>query len=158
MGVIKPIRERLLHFSKPRPNGCREWTGEFNVCGYGRLSVQRNGKRKQPLAHRLSYEMFVAPIPPGMMVLHRCDNPKCVAPDHLWLGTNADNMADKVRKGRQARLARDNNGNAKLNNAALRVIAESKLPDDILAIAFGVCVETIYFARRETRKLEERNA
>jgi HNH endonuclease len=71
--------------------GCHNWTGTVGRAGYGRVQVS---------AHRLAYELAHGPIPDGLLVLHKCDNPVCCNPDHLFLGTSADNMADKVRKGR----------------------------------------------------------
>ena len=75
--------------------GCWIWTAPL-VGGYGRIFL--NGKAKK--AHRTSYELNVATIPDGLLVLHRCDNRKCVNPDHLFLGTHLDNCLDKMKKGR----------------------------------------------------------
>lgn len=78
---------------------CVEWTKRRDKDGYGR--VGRNGKSYR--AHRLAWEEEHGPIPDGMMVLHRCDNPPCVNVEHLFLGTALDNMRDMVAKGRHAR-------------------------------------------------------
>jgi HNH endonuclease len=82
-----------------KADGCWGWTGKPNGAGYGAMRV--NGRTTR--AHRVSWVIHNGSIPLGIHVLHRCDNPPCCNPDHLWLGTNADNMADKVRKNRQAR-------------------------------------------------------
>jgi hypothetical protein len=75
---------------------CWPWTGARSRQGYGKLRVGT----LTPDAHRLSYEFFYGPIPVGLHVLHTCDNPPCVNPAHLWLGTVADNMQDRNKKGR----------------------------------------------------------
>lgn len=75
---------------------CWEWTASTYKKGYG--SFWLNGRNVR--AHRFSYEMLIGPIPAGMKVLHKCDNPKCVRPDHLFLGTINDNNKDKARKNR----------------------------------------------------------
>lgn len=79
--------------------GCWPWTAARNEHGYGRLKF----RGEEQLAHRVSYELHESPIPDGLSVLHHCDNPACVNPDHLFLGSHEDNMADMRRKGRQAK-------------------------------------------------------
>lgn len=79
-------------------SGCWEWTAALYTSGYGQIKVPR--KRIQAQAHRLSYAIHKGPIPQGQYVLHRCDNRKCVNPEHLFLGTKKDNAQDMVAKGR----------------------------------------------------------
>jgi hypothetical protein len=76
--------------------GCWEWRGSKDSYGYGHIRV--NGKLEK--AHRYSYKIFIGPIPDGLLVCHRCDNPPCVKPEHLFLGTHLDNSRDRDLKGR----------------------------------------------------------
>lgn len=84
--------------------GCAEWTGYRNPDGYGMINTgsRTDGSRRTIGAHRFAWEMLRGPVPAGLQVCHKCDNPACVEPSHLWLGTFADNMKDKVAKGRQS--------------------------------------------------------
>ena len=80
-------------------SGCWMWRRGANRQGYGKIKLAG----RTMLAHRLAFEAFVSPIPEGMQVCHRCDRPGCVNPAHLFVGTSADNHADRDAKGRQAR-------------------------------------------------------
>lgn len=120
---------------------CWLWTGYVSTDGYGQLVYQRRKYK----AHRLAYELTFGSIDPGMMVCHRCDTPLCCRPDHLFLGTNADNMADCVRKGRSAR--RSSHSQARLTEDAVVEIRERYAAgldsQQSLADRFGVHRTTI---------------
>ena len=92
------IKRFCSKFKQGGEEECWEWEAH-KVKGYGQVW---NG-RKNLKAHRVSYELFVGPIPDGLIVRHKCDNPGCVNPHHLEVGTNADNMRDKVERERQPR-------------------------------------------------------
>lgn len=96
-----PLTLEWLHEQCVRtPSGCLEWQGHRDVWGYGK--VRRDGRTQR--THRVAWELANdREVPDGLQVLHRCDNPPCCDDAHLFLGTNADNVADKVKKGRQAR-------------------------------------------------------
>lgn len=105
--VIIPPRERIEALSIPEPNsGCWIWLGQIraNPAGlaYGRLTIGNrfDGSRRTVSAHRYSYETYKGPIPDGLYACHHCDVSLCVNPDHLFAGTQRENMCDAYRKGR----------------------------------------------------------
>lgn len=98
----KPLPREVLFWGKvQKTDKCWLWTGEHSTVGYGFFSVWRNNKRTARLgAHRVSWELHNGPIPDGLCVMHKCDVPLCVRPDHLTLGTQAENLLDARTKGR----------------------------------------------------------
>ena len=99
-----------------QPSGCWTWTLKLTPKGYGRVRVGGSIQR----AHRWAWERTRGPVPAGQQVLHRCDVRHCVRPDHLFLGTNADNQRDKAEKGRAAKG--EANGGGRLTEASVHAI------------------------------------
>jgi hypothetical protein len=96
--------------STDNSRGCWEWTGKAFRNGYGCFYVAG----KYCLAHRVAYALTFGEVDPSVVVCHRCDNPPCVNPDHLFAGSARDNVQDKCSKGRQFRAIGSKCGNAKL--------------------------------------------
>jgi hypothetical protein len=133
-------------------DGCWYWLGGLNKDGYG-CGLTINGKQER--AHRLSYLIYKGSIPTGMQVCHTCDHPSCVNPDHLWLGTRDQNMADMARKGRAANNRGANNSRAKFTKEQIEDIQNANLDHTFgvakkLAEKHGISLLSIYRIRRKT--------
>jgi len=112
--------ERLRRYVE-KTDGCWLWTGRKTWSGYGEITL--GGKRGRKIrAHRVAWESVHGPVPNGLCVLHRCDVRSCVRPDHLFLGTRADNAADCLTKARHARGERV--GSAKLTASQVQQIRD----------------------------------
>lgn len=122
------LTQRLDHYTDKSsgPDACWPWTGRRTKDGYGQLLWQGKPQR----VHRLAWMAAHGPIPPGLHVLHKCDNRPCRNEAHLWLGTNAENNADMMGKGRH--------GTAKLTEADARAIRAATGMQKDIAKRFGV--------------------
>jgi hypothetical protein len=96
------VKERFFQKVCEDGSGCHLWTGARNIWGYGRHKI--NGKTCA--AHRTAWELVNGSVPVGLLVLHHCDNPRCVNPAHLYVGTQADNMRDMMARGRRPKSER----------------------------------------------------
>lgn len=119
MSKIKSIESRFWE-KVEKTDGCWKWTARRDRKGYG--CIKHNGN--STLAHRVSWELHNGPIPAGLHVLHKCDNPECTNPEHLFLGTNQENVDDKMRKGRLRPSRGELNGKAKLTSDQVKEIRE----------------------------------
>lgn len=159
-GELRRFEEKYI----PEPNsGCWLWTACTLPTGYGQLGVRR-GRKRSMLAHRLSYEHFHNDkLQEEDLVLHHCDTPQCVNPDHLFVGTQADNMADMDRKGRRVpppHRAGERNGHARLKRQDVRAIRAAVAAGEShrqLAERYGVSRPTVsaIAARRIWKHIEQ---
>ena len=134
------LPERLAYCSESVDSGCREWTRPLSSEGYGNLWWE--GKMRG--AHVLAWEVgHGTPRPPGMFVCHRCDNPKCIKLEHLFLGTPSDNSRDREEKGRGRHAKGEANGKAKLTAEIVLQIRSSTESMGKLAKKYGVCKASI---------------
>lgn len=153
--VIPSVERIMCHVEIDDDSGCWNWTGSVRSLDkpYGRLTIgsRSDGSRRTIGAHQYSYMTFRGPINSGLCVCHHCDNPRCVNPKHLFLGTKKDNADDRDRKGRLVRapvLRGEHSPSAKLSAEQVRQIRLSKLPSTKIAHVYGVCSSHIRALRR----------
>jgi HNH endonuclease len=141
--------EELARFNAKiqKTDSCWIWTRSLDTHGYGQFGFR--GKTR--LAHRLAWEINHGPIPVGLFVCHRCDNPRCVNPKHLFLGTNRDNLDDARAKGRL--IGKHTRGEAhpkaRFTNNQICFIRSAKMTAEALSKQFGCFVSTINKIRQK---------
>lgn len=134
---------------KTHESGCWIWTMKKNSCGYGTSTVAKRFGYSIG-AHRASYELYIGEIPEGAYVCHKCDNPACVNPDHLFIGTPVENTQDAIRKGRNSHgeshrlavskgaLKGEENKNSKLKEEDVLKIRSDNRPLQEIADEYGI--------------------
>lgn len=118
---LRVFEKRFLEKTIPEPmSGCWLWMGACSPKGYGHMHVDGRFIK----AHRFSYALYCCDVPTGAQICHRCDNPSCVNPEHLWAGTVQENLNDCIAKGRfrTGSLRGDQNPSSKLSDADVRAI------------------------------------
>ena len=138
----KPTEQRFWRHVEPQGD-CLVWTGASDRDGYGvfnlRIGPSGGGSPVWIYAHRYAWTLANGAIPDGLQVCHHCDNPQCVNAGHLFLGTNFDNVADRIRKMR---------GNTKLTETKVRAILADNRSGRAIAADYGVSPELIQRLRR----------
>lgn len=129
---------------------CHEWTGHTGKQGYGQINLGAQHNCKIETTHRVAWFLETGKWP-SENVLHSCDNPSCVRFDHLFVGTDMDNTADMISKGRKVQLRGSQCTYAKLTEDQALAIRESPLPGVELANLYGVSPSTISRIRHKTR-------
>lgn len=152
---IIPWRKFFASFEIGDPAECWEWWGSKNPDGYGAVRIYLPPPLKRYYAHRLSFTFFNGPIPENHLVCHRCDNPGCVNPAHLFAGTVRENWLDLVAKGMQSPARGERQGKAKLTEQQVREIRRRHRTEGVgcrrMAKQYGVGQTAITkILRRET--------
>jgi hypothetical protein len=148
MQVAEHYWDRILDKLRPTPKGCLEWEASCTKTGYGVIGI--GGRKGTTMyVHRLVFELFNGIIPAGMYVCHRCDNPKCARPEHLFLGTQHDNMRDCKSKGRAkwSVLHGISHPNSRLTEKDVLFIRHSGYTLQELADLLKVSVSTVHRVR-----------
>lgn len=147
--AFKTMKESLeAKFMKGKNNECWNWTHATSNHGYGSFTF--NGKRY--IASRLAYEIYIGPIEKGHHICHKCDNPKCVNPSHLFSGTIKENMSDMVKKNRSAKG--QNHSQSKLNDRQVKIIKKlikQNRKNIEIAAKFNINRRTVNHIKSETR-------
>jgi hypothetical protein len=143
-----PAKRMAYYTERPEPEACWPWTGAVNNAGYGKF--QLDGRTLG--AHKVAWQLINGPVPDGLFVCHRCDNPPCCNPAHLFLGTPAENTQDMHRKNRYPVRRGAKHHKAKLTDQQVAEIRQrlqdAATPYSLLAAEFGVSKSTIWRVAR----------
>ena len=139
--LLEKLKQKSSFIEK---TGCIEYTGGRYPAGYGRIRVDG---RTSDYTHRVAYRLSKGEIPNGMFVCHKCDNPSCINPEHLYLGTPLMNMQDRDAKGRGKWFIGEANPSAKLTDADVVYIRTTNKISRIIAKEIGVSTSTVAGAR-----------
>lgn len=151
-----PLNARFDAAYQPVPwSGCWLWNGALNGTGYACIRDEPSNGSKQRRASHVSYERYIGKIPDGMIVLHSCDEPTCVNPAHLSVGTHLDNAKDRNAKGRQARQRGEDQGGHKLTWEKVRAIRSDTRPYTVIGKEYGVCISNISGIKNGKRWVEQ---
>jgi hypothetical protein len=136
----RPLIQRISEsYIEDKETGCWNWQKKLDKKGYGRIRVKdTNSKDRMMLAHRASFEVHHGQIPSSTLVCHKCDNPRCVNPSHMFIGTHKDNSDDKINKGRDRHATGEENGISKINQKTVDEIRASALSLRQLASIYGL--------------------
>lgn len=145
---MKTLRERFEEkYSVDEKSGCWVWLAGTDKDGYGRIREAGYGS-KTLRAHRVSYDTYIGPVPDDMFVCHKCDNPFCVNPGHLFLGSAADNAKDRNEKGRAAGAIGSKHGISKLCESQITEIRKAPGTQKQIADKYGVSQTLISHIKR----------
>jgi hypothetical protein len=129
---------------------CWEWTGYKNKLGYGRFT--RAGKTGTQMAHRIAFEFVNGPLPRHLFTCHKCDNPPCCNPNHLFAGTAAENFQDAVQKGRWVHpggVRGERASKSRLTESQVKEIFLSDEANSVLAERYSVTSTAIYWIKKQ---------
>lgn len=140
-----PVKQRFMEKVTISEDGCWYWTAFCMKNGYGLFRFPNGHK----LAHRVAYSLFNGDLDPKLDVMHSCDNPNCVNPEHLSLGTRLENMADAKKKGRMVKG--EKHGRAKLNNEQALAIKNASGCQKNIAKEFNIS-QTLVWEIKNGRK------
>lgn len=148
----RPVADRFFEKINKVESGCWEWSGAIGSHGYGNFAIgSERSSRKTEYAHRAAWLIIHGPIPDGMVVCHRCDNKRCVNPEHLFIGTQHENVRDCIIKGRANYRSGPNpkiqgvrHPNARLSEEQVKAIFSDMRPYSKIASDLGVSVSTVH--------------